>query len=899
MKRLFTILLSMAMLLLCYPAGVRADEINLHMMEFYAENGRIITSEFGEREENPYVYLVSEGKQIGMYVHAVSNDPEKQFAGWATSKDGDPEFQEWELYEYVPTDNMKFYAVFMDTYDFTLDGNGGYFWGDPEATQAAFTVPKGLPVQGQYTFPQYPDSSKALVGWAYSPDGEIVSGKSLYGFEISGDTVLYAVWADAYELTLDSNGHGSFTGSSKTISVAVAKNQKVDSYYEPYIEEDDIMFAGWSFTPDGDVDLNSDQLYNYIMAGPITLYAVWTEKCVVTLKANGGYFPYELGDTQVIQFAKGMWIDGFVTPLNENQTLMFAGWSHSPDGPAEYAGNTHNRYHVEGDDTLYAIWTEVYVITLDANGGYFNEDKSKVTTYQVVPGNSLDWYYQAEIDDPHSVLTGWSYTKNGKVDIDEYQLYDFVPQGSVTLYAVWAPGYSITFKTNEGYFDYLGNKTTKERTLKFAAGRNLDSPSLANSNSHRAVLGWALTDGGPVQYYEDYVWMNTVDKDMTLYAVWADSFEVTLDANGGLFGYEGNKEVTQKKVGVLKDHGLTGYQVPYTGDGREFIGWSLTPDGAIVKLYMLPITKDTTLYARYGEPVDRIFGNSRFDTSMLIADALKEEKGIDKFDSIILTSGLNYADALAGSYLSYVKDAPILITADMFGGVEYYKQVNAYIKKNLKAGGTVYVLGGTAAVSDKAIEELKKDFSIRRLAGSNRYETNIRILEEANVKDEDILVCTGYGFADSLSASAAKRPILLVGSSLSADQKAYLNNHKKNKYYAIGGDKAVTSEVENELKAYGSVKRLAGSTRHETSVMIAEEFCPNADNVVMAFSYNFPDGLCGGPLAAAKNAPIILTRDGNEDIAAAWCKKHNITEGLALGGYGLISDEAAFTVLSE
>ena len=300
----------------------------------------------------------------------------------------------------------------------------------------------------------------------------------------------------------------------------------------------------------------------------------------------------------------------------------------------------------------------------------------------------------------------------------------------------------------------------------------------------------------------------------------------------------------------------------------------------------------------YSDPL-RIFGNSRFETSMKIADAYKEEKGIDQFESVILTSGTNFADALAGSYLSYVKDAPILITADMFGGVEYYKQVNKYIKANLKAKGTVYVLGGEAAVSEKAIEELKKDFSIRRLAGSNRYETNIRILEEANVKDEDILVCTGYGFADSLSASAAKRPILLVGSSLSADQKAYLNNHKKNKYYAIGGDKAVTSEVENELKAYGSVKRLAGSTRHETSVMIAEEFCPNADNVVMAFSYNFPDGLCGGPLAAAKNAPIILTRDGNEDIAAAWCKKHNITEGLALGGYGLISDEAAFTVLSE
>ena len=290
--------------------------------------------------------------------------------------------------------------------------------------------------------------------------------------------------------------------------------------------------------------------------------------------------------------------------------------------------------------------------------------------------------------------------------------------------------------------------------------------------------------------------------------------------------------------------------------------------------------------------IARIFGESRFASSIEIAKTFKAEKGINQFESVILTSGLNFADALAGSYLSYVKNAPILITADKFGGTVPYKEVNSFIKSNLKAGGTIYVLGGTAAVSNKAISDLNS-YNVVRLAGNNRFETNIRILQEAGVTNQDILVCTGYNFADSLSGSASKRPILLTGTSLSADQKSYLNSLSGNHYYVVGGEKAVSSSVENELKKYGSVSRIAGSTRHETSVLIAEKFCNNADRVVLAFSYNFPDGLCGGALGTAMNAPVILTMNGSDAAAAAFCKNRNIHDGYVLGGTGLISDDTA------
>ena len=295
----------------------------------------------------------------------------------------------------------------------------------------------------------------------------------------------------------------------------------------------------------------------------------------------------------------------------------------------------------------------------------------------------------------------------------------------------------------------------------------------------------------------------------------------------------------------------------------------------------------------------RIAGDSRFDTSILAADALKDQLATDKFDTVVLASGTNFADALAGSYLAYVKKAPLLITAEKFGKDIPYTKINQYIKDNLTEGGTIYVLGGTAAVPEVAVADLK-EFNIVRLAGDNRYLTNIEILQEAGVTNEDILVSTGVNYADSLSASGAKKPLLLVNTTgLSADQKKYLDELDGNNFFVLGGEAAVSEAVEKEIGTYGTVERLNGANRYETSAKIAEKFSNGASSVVLAFSHNFPDGLCGGPLAAALNAPILLTREKNEDYPAEFCKTRGIKKAYILGGTLLIPDESVEYILNS
>ena len=285
------------------------------------------------------------------------------------------------------------------------------------------------------------------------------------------------------------------------------------------------------------------------------------------------------------------------------------------------------------------------------------------------------------------------------------------------------------------------------------------------------------------------------------------------------------------------------------------------------------------------DKVNRVFGNTRYETSYEIANTMKELNNGETFDSIIVASGKNFADALAGSYLAAKKNAPILMTDG-----KNSTAIKTYIKNNVTAGGTVYVLGGTAAVSDKVLSGLT-GYTVKRLDGKDRYATNLAILKEAGVTNEEIIIATGTGFADSLSASASGKPILLVGKKLSKEQKAFLASVQTKQYYVIGGTSAVSAALAKEVEAFGAVSRIGGKTRYETSVMVAEAFFNNATSAVVAYGRNYPDGLCGGPLAYTLRAPLILTENGKEADAVEYTSTRDIKVGMILGGSRLVSDK--------
>lgn len=292
----------------------------------------------------------------------------------------------------------------------------------------------------------------------------------------------------------------------------------------------------------------------------------------------------------------------------------------------------------------------------------------------------------------------------------------------------------------------------------------------------------------------------------------------------------------------------------------------------------------------------RISGSNRYETSIKAANLLLEANAVEKFGAVVVASGTGFADALSGSYLAVINSAPMLLV-----NKHTVQTVADYILKNTYSGSTVYILGGEAAVPAELDELLKNEFYVKRLAGANRYETNLKVLEETGIEGMGLCVCTGKDFADSLSVSALRRPILLVNKSLTDDQRAFLDTIGTNDIYVIGGESAVNKDIEEELAnyGYGYVERISGANRYETSVKVAERFFPlEVENLVLAYGQNFPDGLCGGVLAYYLNAPMLLTRDKNAALAADFAAKKGVTTGAVLGGTSLISDASVRKIFS-
>ena len=291
--------------------------------------------------------------------------------------------------------------------------------------------------------------------------------------------------------------------------------------------------------------------------------------------------------------------------------------------------------------------------------------------------------------------------------------------------------------------------------------------------------------------------------------------------------------------------------------------------------------------------LERIAGATRFETSMAIADKLKEKLGVEKFDNIVITNGEGFADALSATYLAKVKNAPILIVNESTAD-----EISEYVKKNAAENANIYIIGGEGAVSKKIADKMpgKKI----RLHGESRFETNLEVLKAAGVENQDIALCNAYNFADALSVSAAGKPVMLVDNSLDSAQIAYLKTLKSKKFYLIGGQNVVSKAVENEASKLGKIERIAGSDRFATSRAVAEKFFTGEHKkAYLTYGFNFPDGLCAGVLCAVDNSPLLLVSNENMEEAAAYVTKAKVQKCIVLGGDNLISSEAANKLLKK
>ena len=243
----------------------------------------------------------------------------------------------------------------------------------------------------------------------------------------------------------------------------------------------------------------------------------------------------------------------------------------------------------------------------------------------------------------------------------------------------------------------------------------------------------------------------------------------------------------------------------------------------------------------------RIAGADRFATAVATSNAEFPTAG--SAGAVVLARADNYPDALVGTALAAAKSGPLLFVQ----GATLSDETRSEIVRVLPAGGTVYLLGGTAAIPDSIATTLTGlGFTVTRYAGTDRYDTALKVAAALD-SPSTVFLATGTNFPDALSAGPAAAEVhgvvlLTNGPTLTPTVKAYLTAHPGT-VYAVGGPAVAADRAAIPLD---------GADRYATAAVVATAIFSAPTTVGLASGVTFPDALSGGAYQARAGGPILL-----------------------------------------
>ncbi len=300
-------------------------------------------------------------------------------------------------------------------------------------------------------------------------------------------------------------------------------------------------------------------------------------------------------------------------------------------------------------------------------------------------------------------------------------------------------------------------------------------------------------------------------------------------------------------------------------------------------------------------PVIEIAGATRFDTAV----EASREAFPDGADVVIIATGTDWPDALGGSALAGVLDGPVLLVQ--------HDSVPASVRAEIERLGAsrAVIVGGKAAVGTAVSDAFgAAGLDVERIAGASRYETADEVASyviEAIGESFDgtALVATGADFPDALAAAplavANGWPLYLAHPQHGLLPATRVAMEDIDRAIILGGTEVVDSSTQTALETtYGemNVVRLAGATRYETAVEVAEYGVGSAglgwNRVGITTGELFPDALAGGALQGRARSVMLLTGTDSlpaETRAALTANKESISTVTYFGGDRAVSQD--------
>ena len=320
-------------------------------------------------------------------------------------------------------------------------------------------------------------------------------------------------------VTFDDNYEGG-----KTKTVYCNNNGVLTSL--PTTAREGYKFDGWFTEKTGGTQITTSTQFNK----DTRVYAHWTKFFEITLDANGGtcaaksVFCNESGVLTSLPAAtkEGYKFDGWFTGLTGGTKI---------NAPAQF----------DKDTKLYAHWTKLIEITLDANSGACSTKSVFCNENGVLTSELPD----ATRDD--RLFVGWFDSPEGGKQITIPYQYD----GSTkTFYAHWKLTPLVTFDANGGVCPTPGVRVKSD----YKIATELPKPM----REGYAFLGWYKTgDKNSVTTETEF------KQDTTVYASWRKLPVVTFDANGGecnvdsLFVDEKENKLPYIPEATYADHSCT------------------------------------------------------------------------------------------------------------------------------------------------------------------------------------------------------------------------------------------------------------------------------------------------------------------------------------------------------
>lgn len=469
--------------------------------------------------------------------------------------------------------------VVEDAVKVTFHGNGGTFSNGQDTRMLSTEITLGMR-------PEIPEKEEEIFNGSWYSDQEcqnpVVENNDY--FYPKTDMDLYAGWSAYYEIRFDYNGV-THNGETEKV-VQIPQGQEIGYSNRPSFPDNpeqtgNKLLLGWK-TSDGTL-IKKDKISSYVPDSSETLKAVWSDYYTICFDYNGGK-SYGGNKTEEIKYVvPGESVS--YSPYNpqppaEDQTLL--GWL--TEGGELLSENEVSTYIPQRSETLKAIWSRYYTITFDPNGGSFSGNSGNPV--KVAEGEAVR-ISKSPVRTGYT-LTGWKV--QGKEElVQQYQ--DFTPESDVTLVAQWAQYWTITYDANGGT---CSNDRYKSVQVERGASEYLSSGSTFKKDGYE-LEGWCLDQKcqGPVLtgYY-------TPESDVTLYAKWASSVTITLNAAGGAFKDGADTYTVKKTLG--KALGTNSLEKP-TREGFLFEGWYLDAEyqNRVKSSYV--VTGNADFYAKWSQ----------------------------------------------------------------------------------------------------------------------------------------------------------------------------------------------------------------------------------------------------------------------------------------------------------